>query len=191
MADRSTAVKIAALLASAEFSVAVLAHPGSTPEVNASRVPVAALNEIEKTTNDRFTSDPWDSLGDTRGSYLPGYGAIFTFEMSLVRVTPISPFHLTTSPEEIKSVHDRKVKQLAVLKDAMRDMLVKAAATLTTLPPSEQICFEAYFFSQSFEDHRGLPQRLSMTANRQKLMDAVARHAKPAEISALVEEREE
>ncbi len=184
-------MKIAALLAWAAVSFGIPAHSGSAPETAASRVPVSALNEIEKTTDDRFTANPWDSLGDTRGSYLPGYGAIFTFEMSLVRVTPISPFHLAVTPEEVKSVHDRKVKQLAVLKQTMRELLVRASATLTTIPPTEQICFEAYLFSQSFEDHRGLPSRLTMSANRQKLADAVARHAKPADIAALIEEREE
>ena len=159
---------------------------------NPSTVPIAALKQVETITDGRFSSDPWNMLGYTRGTYLPGYGAVFTFEMSLVTVTPISPFHPTVTPEEIKNVHDRKIKQLAILKDTMRDLVVKAAASLTTLPPSEQIVFEAHLLGQSYEDHTGLPWRLTMiSANRQKILGAVASHATPAEMAALIEERKE
>jgi hypothetical protein len=157
-------------------------------------VSIAALQRVEKATNDRFApeaTDPWALLGDARGTYLPGYGGLFTFEMSLVNVQPITPFHMTVTPQEIKSVHERKIKKLAVLKSAMRELLLQSAASLTTLPPTEQITFEAYLISFSFEDRAGLPRRLTMTLQRQKLLDAAANHATPAALAALVEEREE
>ncbi len=158
---------------------------------DAPRVPVEAIKQIEASTDARFAVEPWDSLGDTRGSYLPGYGAVFTFEMSLIQVTPISPFHAAPTPAEIKTVHERKLKQLAVLKSTLREMLCKAATSLSTLPGTEQITFEAYLFNQSYEDHTGLPHRLMITANRQKLVDAVARHASQQELASLVQEQEE
>jgi hypothetical protein len=73
----------------------------------------------------------------------------------------------------------------------MRDSVVKAASSLQTLPPSESIVFEAHLLNNPYEDYSGLPWRVTMTANRQKIMDAVARHAAPAEISSLIEERKE
>jgi len=157
-------------------------------------VSISALQKIEKATNDRFApdaGDPWALLGDARGTYLPGYGGLFTFEMSLVNVQPITPFHMTVTPQEIKTVHERKIKKLVVLKSAMRELMLQSAASLSTLPPTEQITFEAYLIAFSFEDRTGLPRRLTMTASRQKLLDAVANHATPAALASLIEEREE
>jgi hypothetical protein len=73
----------------------------------------------------------------------------------------------------------------------MRDLIVKSATALSAIPPTEQITFEAFLDYFSFEDRTGLPRRLVMTANRQKLLDAVARHAPVAELAALIQEREE
>ncbi len=170
----------------AAFSLGAYASWVDQPLVN-----ISALKEVETSTDARFRGDPWEMLGDTRGTYLPGYGAVFTFEMSLVQMTPISPFHMSVTPQEIKSVHDRKVKQLAVLKDTMRDLIAKASASLTGLPASEQVVFEARLLYQPYEDHTGLPWRLAMIGNRQKMLDAIARHATPADIAALIEERKE
>jgi len=157
-------------------------------------VSISALQRVEKAANERFTADAGDSyelLGDARGAYLPGYGGLFTFEMNLVSVQPITPFHMTVTPQEIKSIHERKIRKLVVLKSAMRDLMLQSAASLSTLPPAEQITFEAFLIHLSFEDRTGLPRRLTMTASRQKLLDAAANHATPAALAALIEEREE
>jgi hypothetical protein len=157
-------------------------------------VTFASLKGVEDTANKLFmpdSIDPWEALGDARGTYLPGYGTVFTFEMSLVNVTPVTPFHAEITPQEIKSVHARKMKKLPVLKSAMRDLIVKAATSLSNQPPTEQITFEAFLDYFSFEDRTGLPRRLVMTASRQKLLDAVARHAPAAEFATLIQEREE
>ncbi len=184
---------------------AVIASFSSAATLGATTEPVvsiSALKTVEAFTNAKFATetiglgrvtagDPWDLVGPARGTWLPGYGVIVTFELSLVNITPPGLVNATISKEEIKSDHDRKVAKLVVFKDTMRDLVVKAAGTLTTLPPEQNIIFEAYFFSFSFEDHSHLPRRLTMTANRQKLLDAVARKASPADLAALIEEREE
>lgn len=156
-----------------------------------SQVPLATMKQAEVAVDARFAGDPWEMLGYTRGTYLPGYGVVFTLEMSLVQATPISPFHPSATPQEIKGIHDRKIKQLAVLRETMRDLIVKTATSLSTLSPNEQIVLEAHLLSQAYEDHTGLPWRLSMSANRQAMLDAVARHATQAELAALIEERKE
>lgn len=176
-------------LALSGFAFAGLVHAGNEPVVS-----ISALKVVEEAINKQFqidSADPWEPLGDARGSYLPGYGAVFTFEMSLVNVAPLTPFHLTVTSQEIKTIHDRKIKKLAVLKSTMRDLIVRAASSLTTLPSAEQITLEAFLDNFSFEDRTGLPRRFTMTASRQKLLDAVAHHATPANLAALIEEREE
>ena len=177
------------------MAIAALAYASSEPVVT-----VSALKVVEDTINRQFVHDtvdpvdPWEPLGDARGTYLPGYGALFTFEMSLVNVTPITPFHAEISPQEIKSVHGRKIKKLPLVKTAMRDLIVKSTATLSlsAMPPTEHdFTVEAFLDYFSFEDRTNLPRRLIMTANRQKIVDAVARHAAAAEFATLIEERDE
>ena len=180
------------LMAVAALGFSGLLCAGTEPAVT-----VSAMKVVEDTITQQFLHDaadpidPWEPLGDARGTYLPGYGALFTFELDLVNVTPITPFHVSISPQEVKSVHARKVKKLPLVKSAMRDLLVKSATTLSTLPPTEQITVEAFLDYFSFEDRANLPRRLIMTASRQKILDAVARHASEADFAALIEERDE
>ena len=181
------------LMAVAALGFGGLVYAGSEPVMS-----LSALKVVEDTINRQFApdlkdyaADSWEPLGDSRGTYLPGYGAVFTFEMSLVNVTPITPFHATISAQEIKAVHARKIRKLALLKNAMRDLIVKSATALSTLPPTEQITVEAFLDYFSFEDRANLPRRLVMTASRQKILDAVARHAVTGEFATLIEERED
>jgi hypothetical protein len=174
------------------LALAATAHAGSD-----AAVAMSAMKGVEDTINEQFAHDkadpvdPWEPLGDARGTYLPGYGAVFTFEMSLVNVTPMMPFHASVSPQEVKAVHTRKIKKLPLLKSAMQDLFVKSATALTTLPAGERITVEAFLDYFTFEDRAGLPRRLIMTASRQKIMDAVARHAGTAQFATLIEERDE
>ncbi len=185
-------MRLLPLLAVAALSFAGLVYANSEPTVT-----VSALKAVEDTINSQFVHDlvdpvdPWEPLGDARGTYLSGYGAVFTFEMSLVNVTPITPFHASISAQEVKSVHARKIRKLPLLKIAMRDLMVKSATTLSTLPSSEQITVDAFLDYFSFEDRANLPRRVVMTASRQKILDAVARHAAAAEFATLIEEHEE
>lgn len=157
-------------------------------------VPLAALKTMEAAIDVRIKTpaqDSWSVLGDTRGTYLAGYGAVFTFEMALANLAPVTPFHLTVSPEEKKSGHARKVKNLNTLKAAMREMIANAAGPLASMPANEQITVEAFLFYFNWEDRTGLPERVKICANRQKVAEAVARHATPAEMAAIFEERSE
>ncbi len=174
------------LLALAGVSLAATLATGAD-----SRVTITVLKEVEKITDSQFATGDWDWLGNTRGTYLHGYGVVFTFEMTLARVAPLTPFNATITPQEVKAIHDRKLKQISVLRNALQDLLVRSAQTLKTLPAGENIVFDAHLLSQSFEDHSNLPWRVTMTANKQKLLDAVANNASRSAIAALIEEREE
>lgn len=183
---------LAVLALSTGFAALCMATPvlaGNEPTVS-----VAALSAVEKISNNTFApegADPWDLVGPTRGTYIPGYGALFTFELSLANVAPMYPFHPELTPQEIKADHDRKVRKLVVLKTAMRELLGKAAASLTSLPAEETVSFEVYFFNFSFEDRTGLPRRLTMSASRRKLLDAIAHHATDQQMASLIEEKDE
>jgi hypothetical protein len=153
----------------------------------------ASITAVENSINDRFrgnSPDPYLLLGNARGTYLQGYGVLFTVELSLVVVTPPNPFRPAATPEEIASIQDRKTKKLPIMKDAMRSLMMNASSTLEGLPNNERIALEAILFNYTWENNRG-PRRILMTASKQKLLDAKAQHSSPAEIASFIEEREQ
>ncbi len=160
-----------------------------------SRVSRATILAVEKNINDKLaahTADPYDVLGNARGTYLDGYGALFTFEVDLINAGPInlSPFKPTISVQEVATTRERKVKKLAELKESMRTLMVNASGTLEGLPANERVAMEAILFYYSWENSRGLPHRVFMSAEKQKLLDAKAAHAGQPELALIVEEQE-
>jgi hypothetical protein len=112
--------------------------------------------------------------------------------MNLVLMSPmtVSIFKPVPTDKELAALHDRKAQKTAALKETMRSLMTNACKTLTALPPEERIVMEAFLFNYNWEQSRGLPRRIVLTAYKQKLLDAVARHATPAEMAALFEEEE-
>jgi hypothetical protein len=141
--------------------------------------------------NDKFrsvTADPYDLLGTARGTYLDGYGAVFTIELQLVYITPPSPFRPAYSPQELAALHDRKMKKLPVLKEAMRGLMASSVNTLDSMPGNEHIAMEAILWRYSWEDSHGIPQRVLMTAEKSRLIEAQASHA---DLAGVIEEQEQ
>jgi hypothetical protein len=156
------------------------------------RVSRATLTAVEGTINQTFAPrgpDSYDVLGTARGTYLAGYGALFTIELDLANAGPLdmSPFRPAMSPAEIAAIRERKLKKVPVLKETMRNILVNASGTMEGLPPNERIAMEAILFNFRWEDSKGLPRRVFMSAEKQKLLDAKAAHAGPAELAAVME----
>jgi hypothetical protein len=172
------------------IAVATLCFGASEP-----RLSLASLKAVEGSINDRIASninDPYDLMGPARGTYLEGYGAVFTVYIDLVTASPLnlSPFKQTISEKEISDLHDRKARKVLVLKESMRDLMAKACKTLPALPPDEHIVMQAFLFNYNWEQSRGLPHRIMLTARKQKLIDGVNRHLTGAEFAALFDEEE-
>jgi hypothetical protein len=134
----------------------------------------AAFTPLEQALDKRLMAatadDPFDLLGSTRGLYLPGYGAVFTSELSLVVTPTLNPFRQKITPEEAKRVHDRKLKRLPILKLTMREMLMAAAAALDPMPGNEQVVIAIRMLYLPWEDTTGLPSEIVMRADRAALL---------------------
>lgn len=148
-----------------------------TALVQAERMQRASLKSVERTFDDRLqrlTGDPFELLGNTRGVYLDGYGAVFTSEVNLIVSPTINPFRLKLTKEETDAVHERKLKKLSVLKQDMQEMLLSASATLSDMPPSEKIVVAVTLFNYNYEITTGLPGQIVMRGERRKLLDVQA-----------------
>jgi hypothetical protein len=160
-----------------------------------SPVSLASLRAVEASINDKFRSgvnDPYDLLGTARGTYLDGYGAVFSVEMNLVLVSPLnlSPFKPALADGEVAAMHDRKTRKVETLKAEMRSLMLGASKTLTGLPANERIVMEAFLFNYKWENSRDLPRRIVMTASKQQLLDAAAKKLSGAEFAKLFDEQE-
>ena len=82
------------------------------------------------------------------------------------------------------------MKKLAILRENMRSLMMNAGGTLEGLSPNERVAMEAVLLYNPWEDSRGMPRRLFMSAEKQKLLDARAAHAGSAELAGLIEEQE-
>lgn len=158
-------------------------------------VSLGSLKAVEASINDKVSSsisDPYDLMGPARGTYLEGYGAVFTVYMDLVPASPLSssPFKQAPNEKELAELHDRKARKAVAFRETMKGLMAGACKTLTGLPPEERIVMEAFFFNYNWEQSRGLPHRVVIAAQKQKILDAMNRHASAAEIAALFQDDE-
>jgi hypothetical protein len=159
------------------------------------RVSRASIVAVEKSINEEFggySGDPYVVLGNARGTYLEGYGALFTVELDLINSAPLTPnpFKQKVTPQEIATTRERKLKKLAILRENMRSLMVSAGGTLEGLPANERVSMEAVLLYNPWEESRGMPRRLFMSAEKQKLRDAAVGRAGQTELAAVIEEQE-
>jgi hypothetical protein len=150
----------------------------------------ASLSTVETSLNDKLRvvgPDPYDLLGLTRGTYLAGYGVVFTFEVNLVYSTGPNPFRPPMTREEIASLRDRKFRKLLILKDTMRRTMANAAA-LPGLSPNDHVAVEAFLLYYSWENQTGLPRRILMTASRNSLLEAASNNA---DLTRVIQEQQQ
>src|SRR5207237_7315858 len=87
--------------------IALVLIMGVITTASAQRVKRGALAAMEKSFDARLqqmVTEPFDLLGNTRGLYLEGYGAVFTAEVNLIISPMLSPFRPPFSNEEIAKV---------------------------------------------------------------------------------------
>lgn len=176
--------------------VAVLAALGvSLAGADRPAVTRGAIAAVEKNIDRKLERDVLDNnqyllLGMTRGVYLSGYGAVFTAEASLSSGASPSPFRSLPPKAEIDEVHQRKLARYPVLKKAMREMLVSAAASLDTVPAEEKVVLGVALFFYSWEETSGLPRQVVMLADRKTLVDMQTQRRSPAELESSITVRE-
>ena len=164
-------------------AVASAAAPAAAPAAVVTptekpRFPRQTLADVERHLDTKLASlgganDPMDLLGDARGIYLDGYGAVFTAEVSLIVTPGINPFHTEFTAPEKEKVHQRKIDRLPLLRQAMRDMWRDSATTLAAIPDNQQVVIAVRLLYLPWEDTHGLPAQIVMKGDRRAAAGAV------------------
>ncbi len=119
-------------------------------------------------------NNPIYVLGQTRGLYLQGFGAVFTAEVDL------SPSHFNPlfsrgkiSAEERASDHEKRLRNLVLLRQKMGSMMATIAKSMDVLGPNDQVVLAVRLWYQSTdEDKTGLPDQIVMRADRRAAQNA-------------------
>jgi hypothetical protein len=149
-----------------------------------------ALHGMEISVDKRIQTlnadTPFELLGNTRGLYLEGYGAVFTTEVNLSQSINISPFQPTIPKEYVDKLRLRKRERVPVLRKCMQEEMVAIAASLDTVPVNEQIVLGVTLYYRKWEDTSGLPSQIVMQAERQKLLDVQLGRASRESLASVI-----
>lgn len=107
-----------------------------------------------------------------RGMYVEGVGVVFSTDVSLVYTPMANPFQQTFSPEQRQRIHEKKLKQVPVLIEQMRQAVLTSAGSLDALPLKENVIVGVTIGYQSWEDRSDLPSQIVVQAQKQKVLVA-------------------
>jgi len=151
------------------------------------RVSRGTLATVEKSLDQRiqrlWDDTPYLLLGNTRGVYLEGFGAVFTVEVNLV-MNPISLMNTRLTKDDIAKIRQKKLDRMPVLTKNLKEAMVSMAASIDTIPPEEQIAIVAFVDHYPWEDIAGMPVQITLQAQRKKLLDV--QHANGAGLDAAI-----
>jgi len=174
---------LAPLSAQVARPVSATARLGGTVQPAQPRVSLISLSGLARSFDSEFRTFapnvPIDLLGNTRGIYLDGFGAVFTTEVSPILTPNLSPFRPKISDQERAQVRQRKLARLPGVETLMSSMLQSAAKELTAVPDDQQIVVAVKFLYLPYEDTSGLPGQMVMRAARGAILSG-------AQIEAIV-----
>lgn len=175
----------------AVVALLLLVLPGIAQKTGPTRADLQAVEKNLDNSLSRFSLDnPYNLLGQTRGVYMDGGGAVFSAEISLVSTPGLSPFRPALTPEEKQKIQKAKLDRVPALKVLMRDFLVASAASLDRLPPEEQVAVGISLFYHGWEIQTGLPQQLVMWGQKRPLVDVATGRVPKSQLDTIVKARE-
>jgi len=138
-----------------------------------------ALESLEQNLADviknKYGKYPYEMLSYPSAVYVTGLGVTITVRVNLVYANMESPFRpAAPTAEEYAVLKQHKVEKIPFLEKSIQDYLIDAAASpaLDSLRPTEQIAVGVTLFYYPKEDSTGLPRRIVMSAEQQKLLQA-------------------
>lgn len=137
-----------------------------------------------------FPGEQFLLLGHTHGVYLDGYGCVFTTRINLAEGPGLNPFRQQLPESERAKLRKKKLDRLPVLRTAMREMLVSAAAVMDPVPASENLVLSVSLLHLPHEDVSGLPSQIVMQAPRRALLGFVLAKADKAALESAIQVRE-
>ncbi len=98
------------------------------------------------------------------------------------------PFQQVIPPQAKARTQIMEQLQLPLLRNEMRQLLMRTSVTLDTLPANEQIVVSVTISQQAWQDRNGMPQQIVMQGQKAKLMDASLKKLSPESVIRVQEQ---
>jgi hypothetical protein len=101
---------------------------------------------IDGTLAQTFAS-PFGLLEKTKGTYLPGFGLVFSLEVNLYPLRAPKPFNMTpVSKAEIEQAQKARLERLAAIKESIPRLLADHAISLRDLRSNDSLAVVVHLF---------------------------------------------
>jgi hypothetical protein len=120
--------------------------------------------------------------------YIDGFGVVFTSDVNLSYSPMPDPFQQVIPPQAKARTQIMEQLQLPLLRNEMRQLLMRTSVTLDTLPVNEQIVVSVTISQQAWQDRNGMPQQIVMQGQKAKLMDASLKKLSPESVIRVQEQ---
>jgi hypothetical protein len=149
----------------------------------AATVKYSALEDFEHAFEGKLAQNPgpgkylpFDVLFSAPAAYVPGVGLTLTSWVNLVYTPPlaISPFSPPLNDQQKEDLRAHKLERIPILEQNMREVMADAAASpsFDAIPAGEHISLGVSLFYFPWEHQEGLPRQITMSAQKQQLLQA-------------------
>ncbi len=107
---------------------------------------------------------PYDTLGRGQGAYLPGYGVVFTFEVSLSPWQNMGPFSASPTPKSEELQREQENRRREKAKQVAQQVLTNFGQILRQLSPGESVAV----IIQTVAAHPGKVERSTIVISADK-----------------------
>jgi hypothetical protein len=112
---------------------------------------------------------PFGVLEKTQGTYLPGFGLVFSLEVNLYPMRVSGPFDpRPLSKAELEKAQKGKLERIATIKESVPRLLADHAISLRDLDSKDSVAVVVHFFELQTGDTK-LPEQLVVEARKSDL----------------------
>jgi len=153
------------------FSGAGLASksPQAKPNLPEVRKGIELFESVLNQSLAQAFGGPFETLDRARGAYLPRYGVVFTFEVSLTPLQNLGPFSSPPTAKSEQAQRDDEIRRREKAKTIAEDVLGNYSHALADLPPDESVAIVIHTVAA----HPGKVDRSTIVISAdKKLLDA-------------------
>lgn len=160
--------------------LAMPAPPAETHDYPGIKMQMQLIESLVTTAIKQHFQNPFGILQQVKGTYLDGFGVVFTAEVNLYQMRTPNPFNRT--PYSEKELSEARAQKLAHNKEAatlMQDLLRDHGAGLTFLRADENVAVVLHLYN--VPELSDMPSQIVVQTKRQTLIDAAAQKLTAAE----------
>jgi len=125
----------------------VLLSPGWTdaraqktkPDLEALKKQIELFETVLNQSLTQAFGGPYDTLDKGQGAYLPGYGVVFSFEVSLSPLQNMGPFSPAPTPKSEELRREQEIRRRDKAKEVADQVLTNFGQILHELGPGESV----------------------------------------------------